>query len=390
MGVREPPLEGLAMRSDAAPSAAAGAADAFRGRRVLVTGHNGFVGSWLSLWLAAGGADVTGISLPRAHPQTVVPDLRPFVHEQIGDVSDLATVVDLVRRARPEVVFHLAAQALVLRSYASPLETLQTNVVGTANLLEALRLIPCAAACVVATSDKCYAPSPDAHREDAPLGGDDPYSASKAACELLVQSWRASFFAGGPALSTVRAGNILGGGDWAEGRILPDCIRSLEHREPLRLRNPAGVRPWQHVLDAVAGYLALGDAMLRRAEDHAAAWNLGPPAGQVTTVGELVAMIDAGWRRRTGSGLVEVRPEAGASKPERGELLLDSSKARSELGWSSRLGLADSIEWSLDWYHAVLHEPGGDPTLATLDQISRYDPAAPARAAGAPSLVALA
>lgn len=340
------------------------------GRRLFVTGHNGFVGSWLCHALDLAGAEVTGFSLP-PEPDGLGAGLGALggLRSVVGDVRDLDGLTAALRQSRAELVVHLAAQALVLPSYEDPVATFATNVMGTANLLEAIRRVDGVAACVVVTSDKCYATGPAPHRETDPLGGDDPYSASKAGAELVAHAYRASFAPAGGAIATTRAGNIVGGGDASAHRIVPDWARALEAKTPLELRHPEAVRPWQHVLDAVAGYVRLGAALLAEGTAVAEAWNFGPPASAAATVGEFVGLLDEACRAR---GIEVPDPAIGPpGPPERSILTLDSEKAASRLAWRQVLDLAATSAWTVDWYAGRLEE-GFDPSRSTRAQIGRY------------------
>jgi len=279
------------------------------------------------------------------------------------------------------VVFHLAAQPLVLPGYEQPLSTFSTNVMGTANVLEALRVTRCAGCCVVITSDKCYAEPlgsyTSAHSETDPLGGDDPYSASKAAAEIVSHSYWESFGATQlPAIATARAGNILGGGDWALGRLVPDWARAARDGRLLSLRHPDAVRPWQHVLDAIAGYVFLAGALLANPPaEYAGPWNFGPSERSAVTVRQLVDMLQNSWNRRTGGAPVAVMAggEKGAERAkERHFLALDSSKAQAKLGWDRLLDLDGAIDWTTEWYAAVFHGGETDAAAVVNAQISRY------------------
>ena len=344
----------------------------YQGRRILLTGHSGFVGGWLGAVLADGGAEVTGLSLPPSTENPSEPAPWTELERAIsGDIRDLDLVTSVVRESRPEIIFHLAAQALVLPSYADPISTFATNVMGTAHVLEAIRLTDSVRACVVITSDKCYATSTGAHVEDDPLGGDDPYSASKGATEIVAHAYRSSFFSDGHAgVATARAGNIVGGGDWAEDRIIPDCVRAIAANRPIELRHPEATRPWQHVLDAVAGYLRLGDALLSDPLGTSDAWNFGPPETSAATVADVVEQLHEKWRAISPVVVPSPVLTASTTPPERTFLALDSSKARTRLGWSPLLDFASTMSWTARWYHNAIS--GHEGVLMTKTQINDY------------------
>jgi CDP-glucose 4,6-dehydratase len=354
----------------------------FAGRRVFVTGHTGFKGGWLSLSLARLGALVRGYALDPATDPNLFGSARigSLVDDVRGDIRDAVKLDSAMREFAPEIVFHLAAQPLVRRSYADPVGTYATNVLGTANLLESIRTLPSVRAVVVVTTDKCYLNREWrwGYRETDPLGGYDPYSSSKACAEILCASYRSSFFSpeGGEhkvLLATARAGNVIGGGDWSEDRLIPDLIRGFIGGEPVPIRRPLSVRPWQHVLEPIAGYLLLAEKLLARDESFADAWNFGPWDDDAWPV-ERIATTMA---RRWGGGATWFR-DGHQSIHEAGLLKLDSSKARAELGWQPRLRLDIALEWLVDWYRAW--QGGTDMQSFTLKQIAEY------AQAGAPSL----
>jgi CDP-glucose 4,6-dehydratase len=344
----------------------------YRGRRVLVTGQTGFKGAWLSLWLHDLGAEVSGYAL--------APDTTPSLHDQLGlaglvdsrrgDVRDAALLEKTLRETRPEIVFHLAAQPLVRASYDAPAATFATNVLGTAHLLDAVRRAESVRVCVVVTTDKCYENREDdrAYREDDRLGGRDPYSASKACAEFVAASYRDSFFRreGRVSLSTARAGNVIGGGDWAADRLVPDCVRALAAGRPASLRQPRSVRPWQHVLDPLSGYLTLAARQLEQPEAFAEAWNFGPDPEAALTTGEVADLVVRAW----GSGRWASVPDASAPH-EAGLLRIDSQKARARLGWRPCYGPREAVSRTVDWYRAA-QEADFDAPGFTRRQITAY------------------
>jgi CDP-glucose 4,6-dehydratase len=347
--------------------------EAYRGKRVLLTGHTGFKGSWMSLWLERLGAETTGLSIdiPTTPALFELANVADVLDHRFGDVRDAAAMERLVDEVRPDVVFHMAAQPLVRLSYAEPLATLATNVMGTANMLEAVRAAGRPCAVVVVTSDKCYHNDGrrEGYRETDPMGGHDPYSMSKGAAELVVDSWRSSYFSA-PAspvlLASGRAGNVIGGGDWAADRIVTDCIAALGARQPIGVRNPLATRPWQHVLEPLSGYLTLGQRLLA-GEEAAEGWNFGPDPDNIRTVGELVDRLLAEW----GSGNAAERPEADAPK-EAFALSLNIDKARERLGWRPVWDFDRTIAETASWYKAWL---AGDAPIRALcaAQIAAYE-----------------
>ncbi|MEP5764421.1 MAG: CDP-glucose 4,6-dehydratase [Halieaceae bacterium] len=346
------------------------------GKRVLLTGHTGFKGSWLGLWLLQLGARVTGCALEPASSENLfqLSRLADDLEHSVVDIRDSEAVRELVKRTRPEIIIHMAAQSLVRYSYAHPLETYQTNVMGTLHLLEAVRNVDCVQSCIVVTSDKCYEnlERPEPYRETDSLGGHDPYSSSKACAEVLTSSWYRSYFAGAehsPSLATVRAGNVLGGGDWAEDRIVPDLVRAMAAGESLKLRNPSAVRPWQHVLEPLSGYLLLAQALAMDGNEYAGAWNFGPDAENLLPVSELADRLVACW----GDGASWLAA-TGEEPHEAGLLALDSAKAQQQLGWRPRLDV-DSLSASIvHWYREQLN--GADARQLCLQQIADFEAAA--------------
>lgn len=354
----------------------------WQGRRVFVTGHTGFKGSWLSLWLQSLGADVTGYSLdPPTQPSLYeVARVGTGMRSMIGDIRDLMALREEMQQARPEVVFHMAAQPLVRASYRDPVETYSVNVMGTVNVLEAVRATPEVRAVVCVTSDKCYENHDAAlpFRESDAMGGGDPYSSSKGCAELVCSAYRRSFFEPSDGevtplvrLATVRAGNVVGGGDWAAERLVPDVVRAFERGETLRIRRPEAVRPWQHVLEPLRGYLLLARRLLDQEVDFAQGWNFGPAAEDVRPVQWVVERLSNLW----GSGACW-RSDPGPHPRESDWLALDISKARVRLGWEPRITLEEALEMVVDWHG--LYRAGADMREATLAQIAAHCKESPA------------
>jgi len=356
--------------------------DFWKQRRVFLTGHTGFKGGWLATWLLKLGARVTGYALkPETDPSFfTLCGLEKRMESVIGDIREEESLGRAMERFRPEVVFHLAAQSLVRRSYRNPVQTFATNLMGTVHLLEAVRRTPSVLAAVVVTSDKCYENREwmRGYREEDPVGGHDPYSASKGCAELAAAAYRRSFFTndGSPgSIATARAGNVIGGGDWAEDRLVPDAIRAVHRGEPLIVRNPGALRPWQHVLEPVAGYLMLAERLYKQGGKWAGAWNFGPREEDVVTVGSLSDMLVKRW----GNATWKAAPEADAPHEARC-LKLDSSQARQTLGWQPRLTLSETVEMTVDWYRKALSWAPDDGLYEmTCDQINGYEERAPSR-----------
>ena len=357
MGHREGWLEGLVIT-----------AGFWRSRRVFLTGHTGFKGGWTALLLRSLGAEVCGLSLPPQNGNALfnVSRLRDDVAHRLGDIRDMATMRAALEAARPDIVIHMAAQALVRASYDDPVGTYTTNVLGTLNLLEAARLFPSIKAIVVVTSDKCYenAGSPRAYREDDPLGGHDPYSSSKGCAEIVTASYRRSFFQGeaSTSIASARAGNVIGGGDWGLDRLVPDIMRAFMAGEAVRIRNPAAIRPWQHVMNPVMGYLMLAQRLFQGDKSFAEAWNFGPVEEKEITVSALVRGLAAHW----GSDAHWVLDEAD-NPHEAAYLKLDCQKARTRLDWRPAIDFDLALKLSSEWYRAF-HQ-GADMRTFTLQQI---------------------
>jgi len=357
-------------KGKAMPDSLSAVETSIAGRRVLLTGHTGFTGGWLALWLQAIGCEVTGLALP---PETEpnlysAAGIGQLLNSRLADIRDFATVRDAVAAAQPSLVFHLAAQPLVSRGFAEPVETFATNVIGTAQVLEAARLQGSVKALVCVTTDKVYADhgGQESHREGDGLGGRDPYAASKAAAELVAACYRETMAERGnkALIATARGGNIIGGGDWSRDRIVPDFVRAVTANSPLVLRNPQAVRPWQHVLALVHGYIALATQLIEGDAACADAWNFGPQEQEAVPVGDLVNALGRTWRQ-------PVIKQAPGSFPETQFLHLDSTKARSRLGWKPALDLAEAVTLTAEWYRNYYAQPTSAQAL-TLAQIDAY------------------
>ncbi|WP_406868008.1 CDP-glucose 4,6-dehydratase [Paraburkholderia fungorum] len=345
------------------------------GKRVLVTGHTGFKGTWLSLWLQSLGAQLTGFALsPSTGPSMFeLTCAANGMRSVIGDIRDAGAIARLIADVEPEVVFHMAAQPLVRYSYEHPIETYHTNVLGTVHLLDAVRRARSVRAVVNVTSDKCYENREWVwgYREQDPMGGFDPYSSSKGCAELVTAAFRNSYFPPAEfgrhrcAVASARAGNVIGGGDWAEDRLIPDILRAIAAQEPVRIRSPKAIRPWQHVLEPLSGYLLLAERLSVDGPGVADSWNFGPSDSDVRSVEQIVEQLTRHW----GAGSTWIAD--GADHPhEAGYLKLDSSKARQILGWTTRWSLEESLARIVDWYQAWIR--GDDMRACTFAQIEDY------------------
>ncbi len=357
---------------------------AYRGKRVLVTGHTGFKGSWLALWLKQLGAEVTGYALdPITDPAMFdLCDVGRDIDHRIADIRDAETLNACVAEVQPDVILHLAAQPIVRDSYIDPLGTLSTNVMGTANILEAARALGRPCSIVVVTSDKCYENEEWiwGYRENDRMGGKDPYSMSKGATELVVSSWRRSFFGGdNPSirLASARAGNVLGGGDWAKDRIMTDAIMAFTRNESVLLRNPLATRPWQHVLEPLGGYLLLGAKLMSdEGEDYCSGWNFGPRRDDVKSVETVIDKLSEHWGENSGWELAE-----GEHPAEANLLSLNCDKAAAKLNWSPVWTLDQLLEKTVIWYQAW-HKQSQDLRQLSIDQIMEYQVNAKTRVFG--------
>ncbi len=343
----------------------------WRGKRVFLTGHTGFKGSWLALWLQQLGADVTGFALaPHTQPNLFeLTHLNTRIHSLMGDVRDLAQLKQAILNAKPDIIFHLAAQSLVRPSYQDPVGTYQTNVMGTVNLLEAMRAATTAKVLINVTTDKCYENKEWfwGYREVDPMGGYDPYSSSKGCAELVTAAYRRSFLdvTSGKSIATVRAGNIIGGGDWSQDRLIPDMIAALSQGKKAVIRYPQAIRPWQHVLEPVSGYLLLAEKMWDQPAEFAQAWNFGPHEKDCRSVSYIADHVCALWGKNTAWELSAIEHVHEAKF-----LKLDISKAAALLEWRPRWSLEEALAKTVAWYQAV--GDGEEAAAMTLQQIGEY------------------
>ncbi len=348
--------------------------DFWRSKKVFLTGHTGFKGSWMSLWLQNLDAEVIGYSLvPPTQPNLYeLADIEKGMESIRGDILDLEHLRRAVREHRPEIVFHFAAQSLVRRSYDDPIGTYATNVLGTAHVLDAVRDLPSVRSIVVVTSDKCYENRGDqrAYRESDRLGGADPYSSSKAAAEIVTSAYRKSFFASAKdetavGVASARAGNVIGGGDWGADRLIPDVMRAILDGRDLLIRHPQAVRPWQHVLEPVSGYLTLAEKLWQEPERFSESWNFGPNESETLSVSTLLECLRELW----GPGL-SWQFDDGAHPHEAHYLSLDCTKSKAELGWEPRWNLNSALEATVQWYKA--YQAHQDVRLLAQEQIRSY------------------
>lgn len=348
----------------------------YKGKRVLVTGHTGFKGSWLSIWLHELGAEVIGIGLEpfTERDNYVLSGIGKKIKADIrADIRDGQKMKDIFKEYQPEIVFHLAAQPLVRLSYDKPVETYETNVMGTINIMEAIRCTESVKVAVMITTDKCYENKEQiwGYRENEPMGGYDPYSSSKGAAEIAISSWRRSFFNPSDfgkkhqvSIASVRAGNVIGGGDWALDRIIPDCIKALEAGKDIDIRSPKAIRPWQHVLEPLSGYMLLAQKMWNEPTKYCEGWNFGPLPESISTVWEVASKVIENY----GSGKLNDVSDPNALH-EAKLLMLDISKAKFQLGWEPRMSISQCVELTVDWYRRYRNE---EVYEVCLQQINKY------------------
>jgi CDP-glucose 4,6-dehydratase len=342
----------------------------WHGKRVFLTGHTGFKGSWLSLWLQSLGAEVTGYALaPPTSPSLFeVAKVERGMVSIISDIRELPKLQRAMQAGQPQIVIHMAAQPLVRYSYQNPVDTYSSNVMGTVNFLEAVRNTPCVKVVVVVTTDKCYENNESSwgYRENEPMGGHDPYSSSKGCAELVTAAYRSSFLQQkGISVATARAGNVIGGGDWAVDRLVPDILRAFEQNQPVVIRHPHAIRPWQHVLEPLSGYLSLAEHLYLQVKSYAEGWNFGPRDEDAREVHWIVDHMAKSW----GDG-ASWQQGFGVNPHEANNLKLDISKARVRLDWSPRWTLEKALEACVDWHRQKL--AGADMKAVTLSQINQY------------------
>lgn len=346
------------------------------GKRVFMTGHTGFKGGWLSLWLTAMGAKVTGYAMaPNTIPNffEVTRIASSLEQSHIADIRDLERLRKAMVQARPEIVIHMAAQPLVRYSYVNPVETYATNVMGTVHVLEGIRSVDCVRAVVIVTTDKCYENKERAlgYSEDEPMGGYDPYSSSKGCAELVTSAYRKSFFSPDKfdqhciAIASARAGNVIGGGDWSEDRLIPDAIKAFEVKKSLMIRNPLATRPWQHVLEPLSGYLVLAQALYQGGGQFDGAWNFGPRNEDARSVKEVIDLLIKNW-----GSPANWQQDCSEQPHEAHSLKLDCTKAREYLSWAPKWGLERAMQNITDWYQAYQREE--DMREVSLQQITQY------------------
>jgi len=344
----------------------------WKNKKTLITGHTGFKGSWLTIWLKKLGADIIGFSksIPTNPSLFKISNVENDIKSIIGDVQNYEFLKEIISKNEPEIVFHMAAQSLVIKSYSDPIETFSTNVMGTVNLLYAIKETKKTKVVVNITSDKCYEnnESLEGYTEDDPMGGHDPYSCSKGCAELITKSFRNSFFSSNPennvALSSVRAGNVLGGGDWAEDRLIPDIIRAIKNKESVKIRNPNATRPWQHVLDPLSGYINLAEKLWGNQTIYSEGWNFGPDENEVKPVSWVIEKFNELWKNKINWSIENNKLH------ETNNLILNCQKAKSKLGWNPKINTETALRWTIEWYEKYFD--GEDMRKVTEEQITKF------------------
>jgi len=344
----------------------------WKNKKILITGHTGFKGSWLTIWLKKLGADITGFSksIPTNPSLFEISNIENDIESIIGNIQNYEFLKESLNKCKPEIVFHMAAQSLVMKSYSDPIETYSTNVMGTVNLLYAIKETKKTKAVVNVTSDKCYEnnESMKGYTEDDPMGGYDPYSNSKGCAELITKSFRNSFFnsdsENNVALASVRAGNVLGGGDWAENRLIPDIIRSIKNKKSVKIRNPNALRPWQHVLDPLNGYIKLAEKLWNDQTEYSEGWNYGPDKKEIKPVSWIIEEFNKLWKDKI-NWIIE-----NSELHEASNLILNCQKAKSRLGWNSKINTETTLKWTIEWYEKYFE--GKDMRKTTEEQIKKF------------------
>lgn len=344
----------------------------WKNKKILVTGHTGFKGSWLTIWLKKLGADVIGFSksVPTIPSLYEISDVGKDIKSITGDVQDFEFLKKTINDYEPEIIFHMAAQSLVIKSYSDPIETFATNVMGTVNLLHATKETKKPKVVVNVTSDKCYEnnESLEGYSENDPMGGHDPYSSSKGCAELITKSFRSSFFSSNDknhtSLASVRAGNVLGGGDWAENRLVPDIIRAIENKKSVNIRNPNALRPWQHVLDPLHGYIILAEKLWNEQTKYSEGWNFGPEKNEIKPVSWIMEKFNEIWKNKI--DWVIDQNELHEAK----NLILNCQKAKAGLGWNSKIDIETTLKWTIEWYEKYFE--GENMRKVTENQIEKF------------------
>jgi CDP-glucose 4,6-dehydratase len=344
----------------------------WKNKKILITGHTGFKGSWLTVWLKKLGADITGFSksVPTNPSLFETVNIEKDIKSVIGDIQNYELLKETISKCEPEIIFHMAAQSLVIKSYSNPIETFSTNVMGTVNLLYAVKETKKPKVVINITSDKCYENNEllEGYSEDDPMGGHDPYSSSKGCAELITKSFRKSFFSSDHenniGLASVRAGNVIGGGDWAENRLIPDIIRAIKNKENVKIRNPNALRPWQHVLDPLNGYISLAEKLWDDQTKYSEGWNFGPEKNEVKPVSWIIEKFNDIWKNK-------INWEVGNNElHEANNLILNCQKAKSRLGWNPKMNTETALKLTIEWY--TKYFDGENMREGTEEQIAKF------------------